>query len=109
GGSQLDESDGIVLDTAGDAYVSGATSSTDFPTTPGAFDTCSGCNGTFYAGFFSEINPTGSALIYSTYLSSGGSGASRIAMDSAGGAYVVGSTSSTDFPVTPGAFQPTCA
>jgi len=108
GGNQLDEGIGIVLDTAGDAYLSGETASTDFPTTPGAFDTCSGCNGFAYSAFFTEMNPTGSALIYSTYLSSGGSGASRIAMDAAGGAYVVGSTSATNFPITPGAFQTTC-
>jgi hypothetical protein len=111
GGSTFDQATAIVLDTAGDAYLSGETSSTDFPTTPGAFDTCSGCKPTFYAGFFSEINPAGSALVYSTYLagSAGFSSASRIAMDAAGGAYVVGGTSSTDFPITPGAFQTTCA
>ena len=110
GGSTFDQATAIVLDAAGDAYLSGETSSTNFPTTPGAFNTCSGCNGTFYSGFFSEINPTGSALIYSTYLagSAGFTSASHIAMDAAGGAYVVGSTSATDFPITPGAFQTTC-
>jgi hypothetical protein len=111
GGSTSDQATSIVLDTTGDAYLSGETSSTDFPTTPGAFDTCSGCNGTFYSGFFSEINPTGSALVYSTYLagSAGFTSAWHIAADATGGTYVVGSTSSTDFPITPGAFQTTCA
>ena len=45
-------------------------------------------------------------LIYSTYLGgSGGDGGSGIAVDSSGNAYITGTTSSTDFPITPGAFQ----
>jgi Abnormal spindle-like microcephaly-assoc'd, ASPM-SPD-2-Hydin/Beta-propeller repeat/Protein of unknown function (DUF1573) len=111
GGSELDVANGIALDTAGDAYLSGETLSADFPTTPGAFNTCSGCSGNVYRGFVSEINPTGSTLVYSTYLagSSGFTSAWGIAMDSAASAYVIGETSSTDFPVTPGAFQSQCA
>jgi len=110
GGSSTDQANGIVLDPVGDAYLSGETLSTDFPTTPGAFYNCAGCEGAIYRGFVSEMNPTGTSLVYSTYLtSSGGSGASGIAMDAAGGSYVVGETSSTDFPITPGAFQTTCA
>ena len=110
GSGPVDQANGIALDAAGDAYLSGEASSTDFPTTPGAFDTCPGCNSDIYRGFVSELNPTGSTLVYSTYLtSSGESGASGIAIDAAGDTYVVGSTSDTNFPVTPGAFQTTCA
>jgi Beta-propeller repeat len=107
---------GIAVDRSGNAYVTGHTSSTDFPTTPGAFQTAcdvvsSGCSD----AFVTEINPAGSALIYSTFL--GGSGddsGSSIALDSAGEAYVTGITSSAiahvpdDFPTTPSAFQTTC-
>jgi hypothetical protein len=59
--------------------------------------------------FITKLNATGSALVYSTYL--GGSGAEggffRIALDTAGHAYLAGHTDSVDFPITPGAFQPT--
>jgi hypothetical protein len=103
GGSGEDQLGGIAVDSAGDAYVTGQTLSTDFPTTPGAFQTVcnhgSGC--AHYGGdaFVSKISPTGSALVYSTYI--GGSGSdhgSSIAVDSAGKAYVTGHTNSTNFP-----------
>ena len=70
GGSGNDDGYGIAVDSAGNAYVTGATGSTDFPTTPGAFQTT--CNGGNYCAkydaFVSKLNPTGSALVYSTYL-----------------------------------------
>ncbi len=110
GGSIVDQANGIVLDIEGDAYLSGETFSIDFPTTPGAFNTCAGCTVGMYRGFVSEMNPTGTSLVYSTYLtSSGGSGASGIAIDAAGSTYVVGETSSADFPITPGVYLPPCA
>jgi hypothetical protein len=102
-----EEGFGIAVDGAGNAYVTGATSSTDFPVTAGAFQTACGgsCKGN---AFVTKLNPTGSALVYSTYL--GGSGTlgdtgDGIAVDSAGNAYVTGTVSSVDFPVTPNAFQ----
>jgi hypothetical protein len=66
------------------------------------------CSGTVSA-FVTKIDPSGSALVYSTYLggSSGNSG-NGIALDSSGDAYVTGYTQSTDFPVTSGAFQTVC-
>jgi hypothetical protein len=96
GGSGGDVGLGIAVDSSGDTYVTGYTDSTDFPTMNplqpvnggGAFD-----------AFVARLNPTGSALVYSTYL--GGSGndfGSGIAVDSSGNTYVVGATSSTDFP-----------
>ena len=58
--------------------------------------------------FVTKLNPTGSALVYSTYV--GGTGVDnggRVAVDSGGNAYVLGNTSSTDFPATAGAFDTT--
>ena len=97
---------GIAVDSSGNAYVTGDTSSTDFPTTRGVLQTTYGGS---TDAFVSELNPTGSALVYSTYLGGSGGGVGYgIAVDSAGNAYVTGYTSSTDFPVTPGAFQTVC-
>jgi len=106
GGSVTDVGNGIAVDSAGNAYVTGASVSTNFPTTAGAFDTTS--NGGFDA-FVTKLNSAGSApLVYSTYL--GGSvtdQGSGIAVDSAGNAYVTGFTESTNFPTTAGAFDTT--
>ena len=96
---------GIAVGSAGDAYITGYTSSTDFPVTSGAFQTvCGGaCNSN---AFVTELNPRGSALVYSTFLGGDAFDAGYgIAVDSAGDAYVTGFTGSTNFPVTSGAFQ----
>jgi len=96
GGSQNDLAQGIALDAASNAYVSGQSGSTNFPISELAFQRSLG--GPLDA-FVTKLNATGSALIYSTYL--GGTGqdlADRIAVDSAGNAFVTGSTSSTNFP-----------
>src|SRR5205823_65723 len=85
---------GIAVDSAGNAYVTGDTVDTDFPTTPGAFQPSFGG---LRDAFVTKLNPTGSALVYSTYL--GGSGiegpSGGIALDIAGNAYVTGTTTST--------------
>ena len=99
---------GIALDASGNTYVTGLTLSSDFLTTPGAFQTTYGGNGD---AFFTKLNTAGSALLYSCYL--GGSGpenatilvSGNIAVDSSANAYVTGGTASSDFPTTPGAFQ----
>ena len=121
GGSGNDVGTGIAVDASGNAYITGATYSTNFPTTAGAFQRTSGGS---EDAFVSKINPSLSgpaSLVYSTYL--GGStpdgyttdldhdAASpvepgpHIAVDSSGDAYVAGGTNSTNFPTTPGAFQ----
>ncbi|MGH9403649.1 MAG: SBBP repeat-containing protein, partial [Terriglobia bacterium] len=96
GGTGEDRGLGIAVDGTGDAFVAGSTQSPLFPTTQGAHQTQPG-GGT--DAFVAELNPAGSQLLYSTLL--GGSGndqANGIALDSADNAYVVGSTSSPNFP-----------
>lgn len=105
GGSGVDKGNAIAVDAEGCAYVTGETRSTDFPTTPGAFQT------TLLdvsAIFITKFSADGNQLLYSTYL--GGTShyeqsGNAIAIDSTGHAYVTGKTSAQDFPVTPGAFQ----
>ncbi len=97
GGSAGDLATGIALDSSNNAYVSGITGSSNFPTTTGAFQTTQ--SGSFDNGFVTEIEADGSTKIYSTYLGgTGGNDPFGIAVDSAGEAYVTGSTSSTNFP-----------
>ena len=104
-----DAGSGIAVDSDGNAYVTGGTFSADFPTTPGAFQTTLGG---LSDAFVTKLDPTGSALVYSTYLGgrantvSTGEGGSGIAVDVDGNAYVTGTTENGDFPTTPGAFQP---
>ena len=105
GGSAADFGFGIAVDGMGSAYATGHTSSEDWPTTPGAFDT--GLSGSM-DGFVVKLNQSGSGLLYATYL--GGSRSDpglAIAVDSGGIAYVAGGTNSSDFPATPDAFDTT--
>jgi Big-like domain-containing protein/beta-propeller repeat-containing protein len=105
GGSSTDVGQGIAMDGLGDAYVTGATDSTNFPTTPGAFQTTLGGG---YDALVTKLNPAGNALVYSTFLGGSSTDAGQgIAVDGLGDAYVTGSTDSTNFPTTPGAFQTT--
>ena len=104
-GSQYEEARAIAVDNQGNAFVTGFTLSPDFPTTAGAYDTS--YNGS-YDTFLTKLNATGSGLLYSTYL--GGSsfeGATAIAVDGNGSAYLTGNTASVDHPTTPGAYQTT--
>lgn len=96
---------GLAIDAAGNSYATGWTSSATFPTTAGAYQTVlAGPQDAFVA----KVNPTGSTLVYSTYL--GGSNVetgSGVAVDAGGNAYICGTTSSNDFPITPGSLQST--
>ena len=98
GGSGVDRARGVAVDSQGDAYITGSTDSTDFPTTPGAFQTQGG------GAFVTKLNADGSQLVYSTYVS--GAQGLGIAIDSSGNAYITGfAFASVGFPTTPGAFQ----
>ncbi|MBS1793240.1 MAG: SBBP repeat-containing protein [Acidobacteria bacterium] len=106
GGTSDDESYGITIDTGGDAFVVGYTASSNFPTTVGSFDTT--FNGGFYDGFVLKLNPAGTSLSYSTFLGSSDIDlVTAVATDSSGNATVGGSTRSTSFPTTVGAFDTT--
>jgi Beta-propeller repeat len=103
----------IAIDASGNAYVAGQAVSSDFPSTPGAFQTTDITPGDPYS-FVAKLNASGTALLYSTYLMgdgtiNGGSApvgqATGIAVDGVGNAYVVGGTADVHFPVTAGAFQ----
>ncbi len=104
GGSDFDSASDLVLDAAGNVWFTGGTSSADFPVTAGS------------AGHHlqrrrrrapsSQLNATGSALLFSTFLGgSNAEGGADIARDSTGDIYVTGSTFSQDFPATVGAFD----
>jgi hypothetical protein len=103
GGSGVDQGESIAVDSAGNAYVTGFTDSTDFPIANAA----QGANGGQHDVFITKLNAAGSALVYSTYLGGSNSEFGRgIALDAAGSAYVTGVTQSTNFP-TVNAFQST--
>lgn len=96
GGSGTDSGNAITVDAGGDAYLTGSTTSSNFPTTTGVFQATYGGAGD---AFVAELNSTGTTLVYSSYL--GGSGADSgmgIAVDSSNNAYVTGSTQSPNFP-----------
>jgi hypothetical protein len=101
GGISIDESEGIAADSAGYAYVSGYTASTNFPITLNAAQTNlngSGASVAVFDAFVAKIATNGQSLLYSTFL--GGSQNDygyRIALDSSGNAYVTGATESPDF------------
>ena len=109
GGALTDSPAGIAVDSSGDAYVTGYTQSNNFPTANAV--QASYTSGTCGQkpcpdAFITEVNPQGSALVYSTYL--GGSAANwgnGIALDSNTNAYVVGTTTSSDFPAVALAYQ----
>jgi hypothetical protein len=95
GGAALDEGVGIAVDSSGDAYVTGVTQSVNFPVVA-SLQTFGGTQN----AFVTEVNPSGTTKIYSTYL--GGSGhdfGAAIAVDSNKNAYVTGETNSSDFPM----------
>jgi hypothetical protein len=101
GGSGENQGVDLVVDHAGSAYITGFTSSVDFPTTPGAFQSTGGSS-----AFVAKVSPDGLSLEYSTYLS--GCTSFAIAVDPAGNAYLTGVAGPPGFPATTGAFQTIC-
>jgi hypothetical protein len=105
GGTGVDQASDMAIDTSGSAYVAGTTTSPDFPVTVSAYQT-SNAGTTARKSFITKLCPNGGTLQYSTYL--GGSGddvLSGIALDSSFNVYVTGTTTSSDFPVTPNAWS----
>ncbi|MFC5865373.1 chitobiase/beta-hexosaminidase C-terminal domain-containing protein [Acidicapsa dinghuensis] len=108
----------IAVDSSGNAYVTGVVYATNFPATSGSYQTSNNESASTFDAFVAKLNPTGTALVYATYL--GGSGNTSVAgtlnhgdyptgirVDGSGEAYVAGIAYSVDFPVTSTAFQKT--
>lgn len=106
GGSGDDQGLGIALDSQGNVFVTGSTTSIDFPVVNAIQPTL--VNGKIARdAFLTKLDATGMKIAYSTYI--GGSGddlAQSVVVDKGGNAYISGITSSVDFPITTGAYQP---
>lgn len=103
--SAFPSTNAVAVDSQGEAYVGGATASADFPISLGAFETSPPAQGHTHA-FLSKLNSAGSGLNFSTFLGgSGGDVINAIALDPSGNVTVAGSSSSLDFPTSPGALQ----
>ena len=95
GGSDDDRAYGIAVDSSGAAYVTGTTTSPDFPTLYPAQSSLEGSRNAFVF----KLNPMGDMLVFSTFLGGGGADtAYGIALDAAGDSYIVGDTTSLNFP-----------
>ena len=106
GGGGSDIGGAIAVDEQGYAFVSGTTTSTNFPTVAGSYDTSH--NGSEDL-FLVKLAPAGDSLVYGTFLGGGRDDyLSEIAVDAAGRVFLVGTTMSSDFPTTVGAFSPSC-
>lgn len=118
GGGLNDQGKAIVVDAEGNAYVTGSTSSEDFPVVnaiqqkPGSSPShcgIAGCDRYPTDAFLFKINPAGTALVYSTYLGGNGDDAGNVlALVDTGNLYVAGSTTSSDYPVTNGGVSVAC-
>ncbi|MFI5219077.1 MAG: SBBP repeat-containing protein [Bacteroidia bacterium] len=106
GGGNADYGYGFTIDSNGNSYITGSTMSQDFDVTPGAYQ--SGYGGGSLDIFITKLNPTGTSLIYSTFIGGAkGEYSFGIAVNGNGNSFITGSTYSTDFDLTPGAFQTT--
>lgn len=110
----VDTGDAIAVDALGNAYVTGHTNDLNFPTTPGAFlaapgggsvGVCSNCTD----GWVAKLDPTGSSLLFSTYLTGNSNNVLStpfgIALDAGGNAYLTGAAYAPAFSTTPGAYR----
>jgi len=106
GGSSADYGRSIAIDSGGNIYVAGPTQSTDFPTTKGAYNTSYADKSSSTDIFLTKLNSDLTSLITSTYLGGSSSDSSYcITLDSDGNLYTAGSTDSTDFPLSTGAYD----
>ena len=104
GGSGTEVAYGIAVDSNGSAYTTGYNYGGNFPTA----NPVQAQNAAFYDAFVNVLDPTGSFLVFSTYLGGTQDDFGRgIALDPSGNIYVVGATFSTDFPTTSGSFEHT--
>lgn len=105
GGSADDVGNGIAVDGTGNVYLAGDATSTDFPTASAVQAAYGG--GTADA-FIAKLDPTGTTLLYATYLGGEGFDAGNgLAVDATGSVYITGKTHSREFPITRGAFEDT--
>ncbi len=95
----------ITTDASGNAYITGMTTSSNYPTTKGAYQTTFDSVGD---AFVTKLNPTGSDLVYSTFIGGSMTAGMSMAVDASGNAYITGMTQSSTYPTTNGAFQTTC-
>ena len=103
GGSDFDSASGLAVDSAGNTYIAGGTSSTDLPVTAGAVATTLNGGGD---AMVASLDAAGATVRHATYLGGSNSdGASSLARDASGALYIAGSTMSSDFPTTVGAFD----
>jgi uncharacterized protein (TIGR03437 family) len=102
-GSNSEVPGAALVDTAGNAYVAGYTTSPDFPVTPGVIQPqLAGAQN----AFLTKLDPSGN-ILFSTFLGGSGSdSANALQIDANGSIYIAGSTNSLDFPTTPGSFEP---
>ncbi len=99
-----DQGASIAIDTSGNAYITGVTTSSNYPTTSGAYQDTLGGNEN---AFVTELNSSGSALVYSTYIGGDTTVGSSIVLDASNNVYVAGVTTSSNYPTTSGAYQTT--
>ena len=105
GGSALDGAGNAVIGPGGAIMVGGGTNSTDFPTSPGAYQTAFA--GGPWEAFVAQLTGDGQSIEWATYLGGSGSEGGLVAVSASGAVHVAGFTESTGFPVTADAFDPT--
>jgi len=109
GGSGDERIGGIAVDSSGNAYVTGTTTSKNFPVSAGVFqhDCKLKSDGSCASAFVTKLNALGTRVLYSSYLGGHGTQSGEgIALNSSGNAFVVGGTDAKDFPTTAGSAQP---
>ncbi len=103
GGNNYENSNSVLIDSAGYIYIAGITASVDYPTTAGVYQPSHDAG--YYNNFVTKFNPAGSSLIYSTFVGEGI--CYTAATDREDNIYISGFTESNNYPTTPGAYQST--